>query len=241
MHGHKTVSELGESRASKLKRLFVAVEPDNTLSHTFALNSGRSHFFNVRVQITNDYTGDLALENTVLVSGDAKGRIGLIERQADTLEHIDAQYPELEISREWTKINGDATEPIRPGDILQMHATVTNPGEGDWTAPQDWAQDKRLTFTSDLTDLADDAVIIGARQGTNSSPYYCGPTGWNSGNTNCDTLEVSEQNTVAHTFALGAGKSHHFNVRLQVSDHFTGDVMQYQHSGIRRITTRQIQ
>ena len=196
---------------------------DDEISHTFALAAGRSHYFNYRVQITNDYTGDLALNNTVSVFGDAKGSVGVVEKTASTLEHVEAQYPDLEISREWRKVRGDVDGPIRPGDILQLHAMITNPGEGDWTAPQDWAQDKRLTFSSDLSDLADDAVILGARAGTNNSDYYCGPEGWNSGSVHCDSVEVDADQLINHTFALAAGNSHYVNVRLQVSDRFTGD------------------
>src|SRR5690606_16924895 len=179
----------------------LEVSPEQTVSHTFSLNSGRSHFFNFRVQISNDYAGDLELSNLVTVTGDTQGPAGEVIRTAHTSESVAAQFPDLEVTRQWTKIRGDQDGPIRAGDLLQYHVVVTNTGEGDWTAPSTWGEDKRLTFTSDLAGIADDAIIIGARQGINGSDYYCGPTGWNSGNVHCNTLEVTSENTLTHTFA----------------------------------------
>src|SRR5699024_1596457 len=211
----------------------LSVDEDGSFSHQFALKAGASHYFNIRVRVSNEYAGDLDLENVVRVSGDTKdasrGEGGVITKTASVSVPVEEQYPDVEVERSWTKVSGDGSGPVRAGDVLQFHVKVTNTGQGDWTAPSTsspkWAVDKRLTLSSDVLGLTDDAVLVGVRQGTSVSNGFCGPTGWGGSSTSslCAPLSVDEDGSFSHQFALKAGASHYFNIRVKVSDRYEGD------------------
>src|SRR5699024_5841283 len=155
-----------------------------------------------RVRVSNEYAGDLDLENVVRVSGDTKdasrGEGGVITKTASVSVPVEEQYPDVEVERSWTKVSGDGSGPVRAGAVLQFHVTVSNPGRGDWTAHSSsspkWARDKRLTWGSDVLGWTDDAVLVGVRQGTSVSNGFCGPTGWGGWSTSslCAPLSVDE-------------------------------------------------
>src|SRR5690606_12062661 len=88
---------------------------DAGISHTFALGSGASRYFNIRIQVKNDYLGDQELFNVVSVTGDTGGPDGSVTRTAESVEHVTVQYPDFEITRKLTKITGNPNGPIRAG------------------------------------------------------------------------------------------------------------------------------
>ncbi|MHA3684238.1 DUF7927 domain-containing protein [Leucobacter sp. HY1908] len=199
-------------------------------THTFALNAGKTHYFNYRVRVTNDFTvGDQRLLSESVVAGDPGNGQAPVEVRTSFDNTVSVLHPGLEISDPTvTKIKGDVNGPVRAGDQLQYDVTVSNPvGGGDWTvaAGNGWASDKRATFTTDLSGLGGHAVLIGdVRQGTTGG-RYCGPGGWNQNY--CKPVDKLENSVASHTFALDAGKSHFFSYRVEVgNDYPSGATLQ---------------
>ena len=195
-----------------------AVTADGTVTETFALAAGATQYFNLRIQVTSDFlAGDQRLESVFTTTGDPGNGEPRIMHTHEFSDSVETEHPDLKISdARWTKVAGKAGGPIRPGDVLQYHVAVQNTGAGDWTAKSAWAAERLATITADVSGLRDDAVILGSRVGP--SAYYCGPTEWSP---YCGTAPtVAGDGTITERFALAAGATQYFNVRIQITNDF---------------------
>src|SRR5690606_331097 len=99
-------------------------------------------------------------------------------------------------------------------------------GEGDWTPGSRWATERLVTFETDLSGLLDDAILQGVRHGA-SAGSWCGPSAWDPSynSARCQNLTLADPTAVTTTFTLDAGASHYVNYRIEISDHYTGDLL----------------
>ena len=196
----------------------LAADGGGAYAESFELKAGATRYFNLRVQVTNDFlAGDQRLATTLAAFGEPGNGEPRIERATAFEDPVVVQHPDLAFAdARWTKVSGDASGPIRAGDVLQYWVAVKNTGAGDWTAKSAWAQDRLAAVSVDLAGLRDDAIVIGARSGTSAN--YCGPTSWTS---NCgDAIPAGADGTYAHSFDLKAGATRYTILRVQITNDF---------------------
>ncbi|MFF3601907.1 hypothetical protein, partial [Kitasatospora indigofera] len=109
----------------------TAVAGPTALEHEFALKAGAKHYFNYRVQISNSFDGDQELRHEASVSAETGNGRPRAEDSGTVLDTVAVQHPDLAIVDQGvTKVVGDASGPIRAGDVLQYHVVVQNTGDG---------------------------------------------------------------------------------------------------------------
>ncbi|WP_198008414.1 hypothetical protein [Leucobacter salsicius] len=198
--------------------------------HTFPLEAGATHYFNYRVRVTNNFVvGNQQLGHEVIVAGEpGNGATGVEARTA--FDHtVAVLHPDVRISDSSASVISGGPErrlqvgeKVRAGEEIHYYVAVTNPeGGGDWTAPtgDGMASDTRLTFTTDLSGMLDDAVLIsGVRQSTQGRGR-CEATKWDT--YYCLPVDSLVGSAAKHTFPLAAGATHMFNYRVKVKNDFT--------------------
>ena len=133
--------------------------------------------------------------------------------------HTSFEAAGIEVTRQVSKIKSPADLPAQAGDTLQFHVAVKN------VSGRDFSGDDQLTFSADLAQMADDAMIVGARAGTSRSSNYCGPTGWGGSGTSCSKVAVDDEHQISKSINLKDGATYYFNYRVQVDNEFSGDLV----------------